>query len=411
MLKILMNRERSDENYRQRHAGGQERTIIMTKIKKYVKKDGTKAYMFQTYLGKDPKTGKSKKTTRRGFSSRQEASVALSRLTVQASNPDFILNSNLPFEKVAEMWLEQYKNTVKASTLTTQKVALRKHILPVFGKIPINKITIPYCQEQVNHWFTYYKKFNNLIMITSQVLQYAINVRLLTTNPMAGVIRPKRQIDIDQEDYSAPYYSQVQLSNFLSIAEKECNDMVFLMFRILAFTGLRKGELHALRWKDIDFARHNLSVKQTLATTEGWKLIFQTPKTRKSIRELSLDNDTLKLLKRWKLKQKEIFFKLGIQHIGENQLLFTSEENKVLYLDFLNHRLTKLLVENDLEHMTVHGFRHTHCSLLLESGVPIKEVQERMGHTDIKTTMNVYAHVTEKKKEETGNRFAQFMSI
>ena len=117
------------------------------------------------------------------------------------------------------MWLEQYKNTVKASTLTTQKVALRKHILPVFGKIPINKITIPYCQEQVNHWFTYYKKFNNLIMITSQVLQYAINVRLLTTNPMAGVIRPKRQIDIDQEDYSAPYYSQVQLSNFLSIAE------------------------------------------------------------------------------------------------------------------------------------------------------------------------------------------------
>lgn len=61
MLKILMNRERSDENYRQRHAGGQERTIIMTKIKKHVKKDGTKAYMFQTYLGKDPKTGKSKK--------------------------------------------------------------------------------------------------------------------------------------------------------------------------------------------------------------------------------------------------------------------------------------------------------------------------------------------------------------
>ena len=117
------------------------------------------------------------------------------------------------------MWLEQYKNTVKASTLTAQKFALKKHIIPHFGKIPINKITIPYCQSKVNHWFSYYKKFNNLIMITSQIFQYAISVRLLTNNPMNGVIRPKRQMDIDQEDYAAPYYSQKQLITFLDKAK------------------------------------------------------------------------------------------------------------------------------------------------------------------------------------------------
>ena len=82
------------------------------------------------------------------------------------------------------------------------------------------------------------------------------------------------------------------------------------------------------------FGRGTLSVKQTVATADGWKLIFQTPKTRKSVRELSLDDETLKLLKRWKLQQKELFFKLGIKHDNEEQLLFTSEENKVLYLDF-----------------------------------------------------------------------------
>ena len=391
---------------------GTKGRIIMPKIKKYKKKDGTYAYKFQAYLGVDPKTGKPKKTTRRGFETRQAANVALSKLTVQSTNANFILDSHLPFEKVADMWLEQYRHTVKASTLTSQKVALRKHVLPLFGKIPISKITIPYCQEQVNHWFTYYKKFNNLIMITSQVFQYAINVRLLTTNPMDGIIRPKRQMDIDQEEYAAPYYSQQQLTDFLKIAKNDCDEMVFLMFRILAFTGLRKGELHALRWKDIDFSRGTLSVKQTLATTEGWKLIFQTPKTRKSIRELSLDDETLRLIRQWKMHQKEFFFKFGTKvMLDQDQLLFTSAENKVLYLDFLNHHLTKLIKENNLDHMTVHGFRHTHCSLLLEAGTPIKEVQERMGHTDIKTTMNVYAHVTNKKREETGNRFAQFMSI
>lgn len=82
------------------------------------------------------------------------------------------------------------------------------------------------------------------------------------------------------------------------------------------------------------------------------------------------------------------------------QLLFTTEENKPHYLDFLNHNLTKILKENKLKHMTVHGFRHTHCSLLFESGASIKEVQVRLGHTDVRTTMDIYAHVSEQKKKK-----------
>lgn len=88
---------------------------------------------------------------------------------------------------------------------------------------------------------------------------------------------------------------------------------------------------------------------------------------------------------------KKIFFKLGIKITSEEQLLFTSNENNPLYLDYLNHNLKKIIEENYLEKMTVHGFRHTHCSLLFESGASIKEVQERLGHTDIKTTMNIYS--------------------
>jgi len=91
-------------------------------------------------------------------------------------------------------------------------------------------------------------------------------------------------------------------------------------------------------------------------------------------------------------------------------LLFPSTENKPLYLEYLNHNLSKILKENNLPKMTVHGFRHTHCSLLFEAGVSIKDVQERMGHTDIKTTMNIYAHVTEQRKEKTAHDFANFMA-
>lgn len=100
---------------------------------------------------------------------------------------------------------------------------------------------------------------------------------------------------------------------------------------------------------------------------------------------------------------------MGSKIEDDSQLLFPSIENKPLYLDFLNHNLKKIIDENQLEKMTVHGFRHTHCSLLFESGATIKEVQERMGHTDIKTTMNIYAHVTDRQREETADKFASFM--
>lgn len=381
----------------------------MTKIQKYKKKDGSTAYMFQAYLGVHPQTGKKRRTTKRGFKTMKEAKIALARIQIESKNPDFILDSKKTFEEVAEMWLEQYKNTVKASTFTVQKVALKNHILPLFGEVQISKITIPYCQKQVNHWFSYYKKYSNLISITASIFQYAINVRLLTTNPMNGIIRPKKQQSIDEDEFQAVYYNRHQLQEFLAIVKNDYPDPLYLMFRILAFTGLRKGELQALRWKDIDFAAGTLSVKQTLATVENWQLVFQPPKTRKSIRTMSLDNDTLKFIRQWKIRQKEFFLKMGINSLDQNQLLFTSAENKPLYLDYLNHNLKKIIAENNLEKMTVHGFRHTHCSLLFESGATIKEVQERMGHTDIKTTMNIYAHVTDRKREETAHKFANFM--
>ena len=93
------------------------------------------------------------------------------------------------------------------------------------------------------------------------------------------------------------------------------------------------------------------------------------------------------------------------------QLLFSSEENKPLYLDYVNHNLKIIIKENNLKHITLHGFRHTHCSLLFESGASVKEVYVRLGHTDIKTTMDdIYTHIAKKQPEETAIRFADFMS-
>ncbi|EAC7081712.1 site-specific integrase [Listeria monocytogenes] len=378
-------------------------------IKKYQKKNGTIAYMFKAYLGIDPVTEKKKYTTKRGFKSQQEAKKAYNRLMVQVQENDVVTDSQLLFSTLADEWLEQYKNTVRESTYVAQRLAYKKHIFPLFGNLKISKISIPYCQKQANHWYSYYKKYSNLIGLTSSVFKYALSLRLIRNNPMDAVIRPKRKKRIDEERYSAPYYEKEELLEFLEIA-KNYPDPIYPIFRILAFTGLRKGELLALRWKDIDFEKNTLSVKQTLATCDKWEIKFQVPKTEKSLRTISIDSETSQVIKRWQLKQKEYFLKMRIQPTKDGtQLLFASEENKPLYLDYVNHNLKIIIKENNLKRITPHGFRHTHCSLLFESGASIKEVQVRLGHTDIKTTMDIYTHVTKRQTEETANRFADFM--
>ncbi|MDO6299098.1 site-specific integrase [Enterococcus casseliflavus] len=378
-------------------------------IKKYQKKNGTIAYMFKAYLGIDPVTGKKKYTTKRGFKSQREAKKAYNRLMVQVEENDVVTNSQRLFSELADEWFEQYKNTVRESTYVAQRLAYKKHIFPLFGNLKISKISIPYCQKQVNYWYSYYKKYSNLIGLTSSIFKYALSLRLIRNNPMDAVIRPKRKKQIDEERYSAPYYEKEELLAFLEIA-KNYPDPIYPIFRILAFTGLRKGELLALRWKDIDFDKGTLSVKQTLATCDKWEIKFQVPKTEKSLRTISIDSETLQVIKRWQLKQKENFLKIGIKPTKDGeQLLFVSEENKPLYLDYVNHNLKIIIKENNLKYITPHGFRHTHCSLLFESGASLKEVQVRLGHTDIKTTMDIYTHVTKRQTEETANRFADFM--
>lgn len=113
----------------------------------------------------------------------------------------------------------------------------------------------------------------------------------------------------------------------------------------------------------------------------------------------------------WKLEQKTIFLRLGINVKKEEQLVFSNEKNEAYYIDYLNNFLKKFLKENNFDKISVHGFRHTHCSLLFESGATIKEVQDRLGHTDIKTTMDIYTHVTEKAKEETAQKFASYINF
>lgn len=173
---------------------------------------------------------------------------------------------------------------------------------------------------------------------------------------------------------------------------------------------MRKSEALALQWEDINFFDKTITIGKTIAQDEFNNVILQEPKTRNSVRVIKLDDITLKQLRNWQQEQMKMMLKRGYNTNSPQQFLFTTKDNKLYYPQAVNDWLDWIYNKTPMDiKITPHGFRHTHCSLLFESGASIKEVQERLGHKDIKTTMNIYAHVTPQSIKETGDRFAKFM--
>lgn len=167
---------------------------------------------------------------------------------------------------------------------------------------------------------------------------------------------------------------------------------------------MRKSELLALNWSDIDFVNQSITINKTLATGLNNAKIIQLPKTKESIRTISLDSETIKLLELWKTEQ-QVYLKSN-----QNDFIICDLFGEHHDVDYPNRILNRIIKKYDLKKITVHGFRHTHCSLLFESGASIKAVQDRLGHSDIKTTMDIYAHVSQKTKDFTANNFANYLS-
>lgn len=173
----------------------------MAMIKQYQKKNGEKAWYFKTYLGIDPLTGKKRYTTKRGFKTQKEAKIALARLELERQKAGMPISTNTTFKKAAELWLENYKKTVKKSSYSRTKIIFNKHIYPKFGNIKLSKINTAYCQKIVNDWSEKgtSKQYSLFVNYMNKVFKYAINIGLTSDNPTLNLIIPKPQIKTEKK--------------------------------------------------------------------------------------------------------------------------------------------------------------------------------------------------------------------
>ena len=382
----------------------------MAMIKQYKKKNGEKAWYFKTYLGIDPLTGKKKYTTKRGFRTQKEAKTALSRLELELQKTGMPTSTNTTFKESAELWLEGYKKTVKESSYSRTKIIFNKHIYPKFGNIKLSKINTAYCQKVVNDWSEKgtSKQYPLFINYMNKVFKYAINIGLTSDNPTLNLIIPKPQITTEKK---LKLYTKEQLQLFLNEVYQEQNPYLknrdYTLFRLLAFSGCRIGEILALTWDNINFKTNEMTIKKTVARSDK-HYISETPKTKKSNRIIYLDEKTIKQLKFWKLEQRKYLFQLGFTKVD---YLFTNDENNFTINQSVTERYNIYRERAGLPYIGLHGFRHTHASMLYEAGADHKEVQERMGHANIKTTMDTYTHITNSKKEETTQKSTNYINF
>lgn len=390
---------------------GRRETIKM-KLEEYTLKNGQTRYLIKGYVGTDPITGNEFHTSRRGFKTKREAKLAEKRLIIEfEENGSPIKHNMMTFQEVVELWLPIYETTVKESTFQTQFDVIRLHIAPRFGSISVDKINTVYCQEQVNDWYQNYVKYSNLIGLTQRILEYArLNLKLIKENPMKDVIRPMRKRKPNEKKFESSYFSKSELDHFMQCVEALNDPQTSILFRIIAYTGVREGEACGLRWSDFDEVNKALMIRRTVARGKNYQKNIQATKSQAGERTISLDDETVKQLKTWRNMQRELMLMFGFNTDSPDQYIITNEKNEYQYAQYPYARLKALRRKFDFGHITVHGLRHTHCTLLFEAGADLKEVQDRMGHESTDMVQEIYRHVNKEKKSELGNKFADFMT-
>lgn len=380
-------------------------------IKKYTTKNGETRYLFQTYLGIDPATGKERRTTRRGFKTMKEAKQAERNLLLDVEENGLPSNQSdgfqdPTFEKLASLWLENYKTTVKPSTFENVQSKVEKMTEEHFKELKLKKITVAYCQRVVIELSKSYVLYNHYLSVINRIFKYAVLMDVINSNPFDKIIKPKSR----QTQRKGNFLTKEELKEFLKLAQNTTLSYFFPLVHLMSYTGLRQGEALALKWSDIDFENKKITVNKTAARIKE-KQTLQTPKTKNSKRVISIDSATLSILKRWKKDQIKIYFKNGKHFEGDENFIFTNQRGEWVHIHNFIRYFKRFIADHKLKQITPHGLRHTHASLLFSAGVEPKNISDRLGHSTVQITLDLYTHITEEQRSDTVEKLLEFMVI
>ena len=316
--------------------------------------------------------GERRRKVKRGFKLARDAKAAERDFLAQ-----YAQQCNMSFEAMLNIYIEDCYARLKKSTVISKESLFKSAMLPFFGKYDdISKITPAAVRQWQNKILNEYTKTSarQIHSQLSALFNFAVKFYGLTKNPArtAGSIGDRRA---DTAQYWTIEEFNAAMQQVESLQDRTA-------FTTLFYSGLRVGELLALECRDYDSTAHTLTVTKTLSRIEkGWTIA--APKTKKSKRVVTIPQKAASILDEYKAA------------------LFEPHDKDTLFMgldrNHLSYALKKAATAAGVKIIRVHDLRHSHASLLINHNVSIKAISERLGHEDIKTTLNTYAHLYEQQ--------------
>ncbi|MCM3145080.1 site-specific integrase [Brevibacillus sp. MER 51] len=367
-------------------------------MKGYFRKRGS-LWSFTVDIGRKADGSRNQKT-KGGFKTKREAEQACAELITQLTKGDYLEPSKKTVQEAMEAWLNTIlQSTLRISTYDNYSKAIVKRIIPALGKLKLKDVQADHIQS---FYLTLIKDglspeyIRYLHSILKSFFTYQVRLQNITKNVVKLAIPPR----IGRKEQKT--WSIEEAVCFLEVA-KEDNQSYYIVYLLALYTGLRRGEILSLRWRDCDLDQGKISVCQTLYYSNQ-QFHFLEPKTSRSNRLVSIPDTVVEILKAHRLEQEK--HKRDMECIYEDyDLIVANEIGKPINPRSLTGHFRRTIQKARVPKIRFHDQRHTHATILLKLGEHVKIVSERLGHSNAAMTMNVYSHVTSDMQKEAAKKF------
>lgn len=358
----------------------------------------------QLVIGTNPDTGKPKRKSFYG-KTRAEVKEKMREYQEEMAQGLDIMGQEQTFGEWILFWMDNYKKIeLRLSTWENYMRSIKNHIYPALGHIPLRDLKTDDIQNLYNRMIKEGRApatVRRNHQIINSCLKQAVENRLLSWDPAEAAKLPKLT------DTKVRAMTFEEMSKFLSVLQEDRWGAAFLC---LLGTGLRMGELLALRWQDVDLDKQILHVRQALVRTKEKGVYFDEPKTEKSKRAIPIPGEVVEALKKHRIQQFQLRLAVGEKY-QNHDLVFATSVGTPIYPRNFTRKFYKLRDKAGIpKDINLHALRHTYATRLLEQGENLKTVQELLGHTDISTTANTYSHVSIEVKQKAAAKMDKLLS-
>jgi integrase len=375
-----------------------------------IKRKGSNNYTIVLQLGLDPSSGKRKQQWITAGTSKREAEKQMAKLIHELDTGTFTRPNKKTLAEYLNEWIDSVRGNLSPRTAEGY-VTIIKRIIPALGAVPITQLKPEalqkyYSDSLVNGRLNKFGGLNPLTVrhhhaLLHRALKNAVEWGLIMRNPADMAHPPKPQ------PTEISIMNEGEIQEFLEAAKQT---PYFHLFHTILFTGLRRSEVLALRWSDVDLLLCQLSVSRSIHRLRNRTFIFRQPKSAKGRRTVALSPAATQVLKEYRDKTAMERLIEG-KPLKETDLVFSTADGAPLRPNTISRAWSDLAKKCGISASRLHDARHSHASIMLKAGIHPRIVQERLGHSTIAITLDTYSHISPGLQEAAARRFDDALQL